>query len=46
MPWSFAALSQWPGEHHTVMIVLISLQAAAWLGAAGVVFWITRKRGV
>jgi carbon monoxide dehydrogenase subunit G len=44
-PWTWAALLRWPQEHKTADMVLLCLQMTASVGAAGVVFWLLRKKG-
>jgi hypothetical protein len=46
VPWTWAAISQWPRQYPKVAIVLLSVQVAALLATAGGIFWITRNRGV
>jgi protocatechuate 3,4-dioxygenase beta subunit len=43
--WTLSALADWPANHKTGTIVLLSLQAVVLLGTGGGVFWFTRKRG-
>jgi len=43
--WSLSALIAWPQDHKATAIVLLSLQMGVLLGAGGVVFWMSRKRG-
>jgi hypothetical protein len=42
--WTWAALGQWPQRHRTTLIVLLSLQLTAMLGALGSILWLTRQR--
>jgi hypothetical protein len=43
--WTVSALLDWPAGHKTGAIILLSLQAAVFLGTGGAIFWFTRKRG-
>jgi protocatechuate 3,4-dioxygenase beta subunit/predicted enzyme related to lactoylglutathione lyase len=44
-PWTLAAALNWPRQHRAAVIVLLCLQATAFLGAAGTILWLTRKKG-
>jgi protocatechuate 3,4-dioxygenase beta subunit len=43
--WTVSALLDWPADHKTGAIILLSLQVAVLLGTGGGIFWFTRKRG-
>jgi len=43
-PWAMINLRTWPAEHQTAVRVFLGTQAAALLAAAGVIFWITRRK--
>jgi len=45
LPWTLAALQNWPQHHRTAIIVLFCLQMAASVGVAGAILWLTRKKG-
>ncbi len=42
--WTVSTLAAWPAHHKTGAMILLSLQAAVFLGTAGGVFWFMRKR--
>ncbi len=42
--WTWTALGHWPQRHRVAVIVLLSLQLTAMLGAAGAILWLTRRR--
>jgi hypothetical protein len=42
--WTWENLSHWPQQHRTVVIVLLSLQLTAMLGAAAGILWVARPR--
>jgi hypothetical protein len=42
--WTWTALSHWPQRHKVAVIVLLSLQLTAILGAAASILWLTRKQ--
>lgn len=43
--WTVSALLDWPADHKTGALILLSLQVAVLLGTGGGIFWFTRKRG-
>jgi hypothetical protein len=42
--WTVGALVEWPANHKTGAIILLSVQAAVLLGTGAGIFWFTRKR--
>ena len=42
--WTWAALVHWPEDHKEAVMVLLSLQLTVMLGAAGSIWWLTRRR--
>ena len=42
--WTVSALLDWPADHKTGALILLSLQVAVLLGTGAGIFWFTRKR--
>jgi protocatechuate 3,4-dioxygenase beta subunit len=42
--WTVGALVEWPANHKTGAIILLSVQTAVLLGTGAGIFWFTRKR--